>query len=98
MKFFERIFPGFLKRDPGIYTLAVIAASILIFIVLFFVLGSLSIFLSVFIDWLLRQQGYYLEMGLMAVILLLVLLSTVISFILSLTIMIRNIKWSAKEK
>ncbi|MBN2058286.1 MAG: hypothetical protein JW782_05785 [Candidatus Saganbacteria bacterium] len=97
MKLFERIFPGFLKRDPGIYTLATIAASILIFIALFFTLGTLSVFLAIFIDWLLRQQGYYLEMGLMAVILLLVLLSVVISFILSLTILIRNIKWSSKE-
>ena len=95
MKFLERILPGFLKQNLLVYNLSVVVISVISFLILVQLGGVLAIFITFGLDMLSKSRGSGLGEGLMVVILLLVALFTVLSFVLSMAMLIVNLKTSA---
>ena len=93
MKFFERFLPKFITDNIVIYNLTTIVLCIIIFILLFYILGVLSVFISFLICQIFERFYGSLEMASMAVVLLSVVVSVIMNFVFCLVILINNIKW-----
>ncbi len=94
MKFLEKILPSFFTENLLIYNFFVVFITILLFMALLLAGASISVFMAFLIDSWLKKRGYNLEIGLFALILVMLIVVFIADFIFSIIFLISNIKKS----
>ncbi len=92
MKFFERIFPGFLKSNTIVFNISVLLATAGLFFLLLIIGALISILLTFLIDSFLKSRGYHLEMVTMALILILFTVAALADLIFCLVLLFTNLR------
>lgn len=97
MKFLEKILPSFLTQSLLIYNFSVVFITVLLFMTFLLVGASVSVFIAFLIDSWLKKRGYNLEIGLFALILIMLIVVFIADFIFSIIFLISNIKKKLME-
>lgn len=92
MKFLEKFLPSFLTTNLLVYNISVILITIVLFFSLLLIGTFMSVFIAFLIDMGLKKRGYNIEIGLFALILIMLIVVFIADFIFSVIFLISNIK------